>query len=262
MERFKDIWKNRKLFYREENYWRRAVSQAEIRAGLVTGVVLSIAVAYVFYNSVLALVLSPVIIYGWMRWWLGERQKIRQRDFAEELRVSLQSLTAALEAGQAFENAMLEVCREKEREGRDQSMVGKEFRIMAQELSMNVPIEQVWSHFAGRCRQQDVREMAMVIGAGKRTGGNLIHVMRRCMVQIAEKMEVHRQIDTVLSARKLELRLMLLMPFVILLYLRVVFGNMISLMYGNLTGVIVMTFCLGLYVAAGVLGYRIVRTAG
>ena len=229
--------------------------------GLVTGAMLSIAVAYVFYNSVLALILSPVIIFGWMRWWLGERQKIKQRDFAEELRMGLQSLTAALEAGQAFENAMLEVCREKEREGRDQSMVGKEFKIMVQELSMNVPIEQVWSHFAQRCRQQDVREMAMVIGAGKRTGGNLIHVMRRCMVQISEKMEVHRQIDTVLSARKLELRLMLLMPFVILLYLRVVFGKMISLMYGNLPGVIVMTLCLGLYVAAGVLGCRIVRIA-
>ena len=166
MERFKDIWKNRKFFCREENYWRRAVSQAEIRAGLVTGVVLSFAVAYVFYNSVLALVLSPVISYVWRRGWLGERQKIRQRDFAEELRVSLQSLTAALEAGQAFENAMLEVCREKEKEGRDQSMVGKEFRIMAQELSMNVPIEQVWSHFAGRCRQRDGRGVAMGRGGG------------------------------------------------------------------------------------------------
>ncbi|MBQ1395407.1 MAG: type II secretion system protein F, partial [Lachnospiraceae bacterium] len=87
-------------------------------------------------------------------------------------------------------------------------------------------------------------------------------VMRRCMVQIAEKMEVHRQIDTVLSARKLELRLMLLMPFMILLYLRLVFTNMISLLYGNFPGVIVMTLCLVLYVAAGVLGYRIVRTAG
>ena len=230
--------------------------------GRVTGALLSIAVAYVFYNSALALILSLVIVPGWMRWWMGERQRIKQRDLAEKLSIGLQSLTAALEAGRAFENAMLEVCREQEREGRDQTMVGREFRIMAQELSMNVPIEQVWSHFARRCRQQDVREMAMVIGAGKRTGGNLVSVMRRCIVQIAEKMEVHRQIDTVLSARKLELRLMLLMPFVILLYLRLVFGNMISLMYGNLAGVIIMTLCLALYVAAGVLGHRIVRAAG
>lgn len=102
----------------------------------------------------------------------------------------------------------------------------------------------------------------MVIGAGKRTGGNLIRVMRRSVEQTAGKMEVIREIRAVLASRRLELRLMLVMPFAILLYMRLVFGRMISLLYGNAAGVIVMTLCLGLYAAAAVLGHRIVQTAG
>lgn len=260
MGKLRDILKQKSRFVTEKNYFLRAVTIREWRNGMVAGIVLCTVTALIFYNSVRALALGIVIMPCWMLWWGRERQRIKKEEFERQLSAALQALAAALEAGHAFENAMMEVCREQERERQDRSMVGREFKVMAQELAMNIPVETVWEHFALRCTQRDVQELAMVVGAGKRSGGNLIQVMRRCVLQITEKMEVLSEIETMLSARKLELRLMLIMPAAILLYMRFVFGGMMAYLYGSTAGVIVMTVCLCLYAAAAVLGSRIIRT--
>ena len=226
---------------------------------MLLGLLLCTGIALIFYDTLRALILSPVILPAWMCWWDAERRRCRKEEFERQMHAALQSLTAALETGHAVENAMMEVCREQEREGKEQTMVGREFKVMEQELLINVPVETVWDHFAARCGHRDVREIAMVVRAGKRSGGNLIHVMRRCMQQITEKMEVLRQIETILSSRELELKLMLMMPALILIYMRLAFAGMMKLLYHNTAGLIVMTVCLVLYAAAAVLGERIVR---
>ena len=250
------------IFRAGESYWRQAVRPSEYAKGLLFGTLILTGAVFVFYNSLKAMILAVVFIPVWMRFWDKEMQKIRREQFEKDFARSLQIMSAALEAGQSFENAMRETLRTLVREGGGQTMIGREYALMCRQLSVNMPAEQIWGEFAARCGIREVKEMAMVIGAGKRTGGNLIRVMRRSVEQTAGKMEVIREIRAVLASRRLELRLMLVMPFAILLYMRLVFGRMISLLYGNAAGVIVMTLCLGLYAAAAVLGHRIVQTAG
>ena len=248
-------------FRKEKSYWQQAVSPREYRTGILIGAALAGGVAFVFYNSAKAMILAPVILPFWMRWWDALKQSRKKRQFEREFRQCLQSLEAALQTGRSFENAMRQVTGGTPGALRC-PMAGKEFSVMCRQLEMNVPVETVWENFAGRCPHPDVREMALVITSGKRAGGNLIRVMRRSISQITQKMEVQREIETVLAARRLELRLMLAMPFAILLYMRMAFSGMMSLLYGSLPGVIVMTLCLGLYAAAGIIGHRIVRIAG
>ncbi len=244
-----------------KSYWRQAVRASEYAKGLAAGLIILAGAVFVFYNTFKAMILAVIFIPVWMRFWDGEMQKRRREEFERDFARSLQIMSAALEAGQSFENSMHETLRTLVREGRQETMVGREYALMCRQLSVNIPAEEVWEEFAARCGLREVKEMAMVIGAGKRAGGNLIRVMRRSLEQTAGKMEIIREIRAVLASRRLELRLMLVMPFAILLYMRLVFGRMIALLYGNAAGITVMTLCLALYGTAAFLGHRIVRAA-
>lgn len=226
---------------------------------MIAGILVCLGLITVFYNTVRAFPLLLILMPVWLYWWSEEiclkKRQLFERQLAEALRI----LSAALEAGRSFENAMDAVCLEMEREGLADTMVGREFRRMVKQLSVNRPVEQVWQSFAARCGHRDVVEIAMVISAGKRAGGNLISVMKKTTVQIAEKMEVDREIETVLASKKTELFIMMAMPIGILLYMRLVFGDMLSRLYGNAVGVLVMSLALAVYLAAAFWGRRIIR---
>lgn len=77
--------------------------------------------------------------------------------------------------------------------------------------------------------------------------------------RIAEGIEVKREINTVIAAKRLEQNIMSLVPCGILLYMGMGMPEFLSPLYGNLTGVAVMSGCLGLYAGAYLLGQKIIR---
>ena len=74
---------------------------------------------------------------------------------------------------------------------------------------------------------------------------------------IHEKAEVQQQIDTIITGKRLEQRVMVCMPLVITLYLRLTSPEYIDVLYGNVMGIIVMTICLLIYAAAVMLAQKI-----
>ena len=79
------------------------------------------------------------------------------------------------------------------------------------------------------------------------------------MKDISEKMEVENEIDTLLSAKKLEFRIMCVIPMGIILYMKLAFPEFMQVLYGNLFGGAVMSMCLGIYLAAWRIGKAIVE---
>ena len=235
------------------------MTRREYSLGVLAGAGISLVFVIVFYNTLKALPLILLLMPLWLRWWSGEMQQHKQRIFAAQLREALRMLSSSLEAGRSLENAICGVCEEMERQGEDGSLVGREFNRMRQQLAVNWPVERAWQSFAGRTGQRDVVEIAMVVSAGKRAGGNLISAMKKSTLQIAERMDVDREIDTILSSKKTELLIMLAMPIGILLYMRLVFSEMIAHLYRNAAGVAVMSLALILYLAAAWWGQRIIR---
>ena len=62
-----------------------------------------------------------------------------------------------------------------------------------------------------------------------------------------------------IASNKLEFEIMCAVPFVIILYMKMTFGDFLNVLYGNMAGVIVMTVCLCVYIAAYCIGRRIIR---
>ena len=66
------------------------------------------------------------------------------------------------------------------------------------------------------------------------------------------------EIDTIISGRKMEQKVMVCIPLGIIMYLRITSNGFVNMLYGNAAGIIVMTLCLMVYVAAVYMAVKIV----
>lgn len=130
---------------------------------------------------------------------------------------------------------------------------------MIHKLDMNLSAEQVWKEFAERIRQEDVEHFVVVFSTVKKSGGDSISVLKETAKMIGEKIETEREIQTMLAAKKLEFQIMCVLPLGMALYMRLTFSEFMSVLYGTIPGVTVMSICLGIYIAAYSLGRRMVQ---
>ena len=89
------------------------------------------------------------------------------------------------------------------------------------------------------------------------SNNDVIGIIKQTSHIIHEKVEVQQQIDTIITGKRLEQRVMVCMPLVITLYLRLTSPKYIDVLYGNVMGIIVMTICLLIYAAAVMLAQKI-----
>ena len=64
---------------------------------------------------------------------------------------------------------------------------------------------------------------------------------------------------TIISAKKMEFRIMTVIPLGMIVYLRISFPEFFKVLYGNALGVLIMTICLGVYAVSYEAGKRMVE---
>lgn len=216
-------------------------------------------IGYLFYDSLAASVLLfPVGIFLFLRW---ERACIRKKEqlFEEQFREAMRSLAMAMRVGYSVENAMKETKKDLALLYGEETAIQREFTHMIRQLYLQVPVEQVLSEWAERVHQEDVRNFVNVFSIAKRSGGNVVKIMNDSVSRIREKMEVRAEIETILTARKYEFRVMTVIPFGMIAYMRASFPEFMGILYGNPLGIGVMSVCLSVYAGAYVIGERIVN---
>ena len=77
--------------------------------------------------------------------------------------------------------------------------------------------------------------------------------------QIQEKEELNQEIETVISAKKMEFLVMAVIPFGMIAYMMLSFPEFMEVLYQGVPGRAVMTGCLVLYLAAFGTGFRMIQ---
>ena len=75
---------------------------------------------------------------------------------------------------------------------------------------------------------------------------------------LGDKIDIKKEIETTLAAKKAEQMVMSLMPAGIILYLKLTSPGFLGVLYGNPFGIAAMTLCLGIYGFSYWLGRKIV----
>lgn len=223
------------------------------------GIILIAMIGYFFYQSWIAcLCLSP-LLFLFLQEKKKELAKKRRQELSVQFKDLLLSVSANLKAGYSVENAFRESYRDIEMlYGRD-SPICQEVRHITAGLENNVMLEKLLYGLGQRSHQTDIMQFADVFMIAKRSGGNMTDILAKTATVIEQKIETDKEIQLLISAKKMEQKIMNVVPFIIIFYVGTTSKGFFDVLYHNLIGIVIMTICLGFYGAAYLLSKRIVE---
>lgn len=213
---------------------------------------------YLFYDNIwIGFVFFPYIYIhvkrGMSKWILKQKEKI-----AKEFKDGMQAVVSALTAGYSLENSFREALVELELLYGKKTMIYEGFQRIVFRLNLNSNMEEAFYEFAKECDVEEIYNFSEVLSYAKRSGGNLIQIIRNTTETIGEKIDTKREINVIISAKQLEQTIMNYVPLGIILYMRLTSGEMFEKVYHNWIGAIFMTICLIVYFIARFIAEKIV----
>lgn len=218
-----------------------------------------IVLTFFFYRSAWAAL--PLAAVGFFFFRMEGRRKLQhcREELNRQFKECILSVAASLKAGYAVENAFLESRSDMRMLYGEESMIYAELEIIRRGLVINITMEELLEDFAARSASDDIMQFAQVFAIAKKSGGNLSEIIQTTAVLIGRKIDARQEIRTLLSGRQMEQMIMKLMPFGILLYIGTSYPGYFDALYHNWQGVAIMTGCLSVYLAAYVLGDKILQ---
>lgn len=233
-------------------------SAKEIAKYLVQSSLLGLLFNYLFYqNPWMLLLLIPFSVF-YLR--IKKKQLImeRKKQLNYQFKDALNALSVAVQAGYSVENAITACVRDLERLYERGSDIVEEFRWIENQKMVSVPVEELFLDFGERSGIEDIQNFASVFYTAKRTGGDMENVIQKVARMMGDKIDVKKEIEATLAAKKSEQMIMSLMPAGMILYLQITSPGFLSVLYGNLFGFCMMTACAGIYITAYWMGKKIV----
>ncbi|MBP5762219.1 MAG: type II secretion system F family protein [Lachnospiraceae bacterium] len=220
-----------------------------------TGCVLLL--SFFFYRSLLAAV--PLSFIGVLYFrkkgksLAAKDRKTLESQFGEAIR----SVETALKAGYSVENAFVQSGKDMERQFGREAFICGELEAIRRGMILNITLEEMLGDLGERSGSEAITDFAKVFAIAKRYGGNMPGIISSAADTISLQIETAEEIEASLSGRRMELNIMRIMPFGILAYVGVTSPGYFDPLYGNLTGVLLMTGLLCVYLAGFVLGDKV-----
>ena len=220
---------------------------------------LAVVLGYLFYDSFYMTVIAVPLYFFLLKVREPVLRERRKYKLCVEFREAILAVAASLNAGYSIENAFRESLGEIERLYGTQSDMYRELKYMTGKMSMNVSIEELLDDFSARSDCEDINTFCQVFIFAKRGGGDFGHIIKKTADRMGEKLQLKSDIDTELSAKKYEAKVMNIMPLFIIGYVRFSTPDYFSVLYHNLSGILIMTAALAVYAAAYMLGEKIMN---
>lgn len=214
---------------------------------VVKSILVVLLLDWFFYRSFIAIL--PLLPVGIKYFQLEKAALIRkkQEGAKEQFKELLLLVSGGQKAGYSADNAFLSSY------GEMQSLYGKESSICRMLQVIRIAKEnrrslaEAWYEIGEKTGIREICEFAGIYEISYQSSGNVADIMERTAGIIVEKMDTEKEILVLLGAKRLEQKIMNAMPFLIMLYIMVTSPGYFSELYHTITGVIIMSICLGIY---------------
>ncbi len=220
---------------------------------------MDVCISYLFFCSPIAFV---VLLPGAPLFFREQKKAVREKqkkEVTDQFLDGMQLMLTALQAGYSPENALHEASRELRKIYEPDAIIVREFCRMDAQIRVSRSMEELLVEFGKRTDIPDIMSFAEVFLTAKRTGGDLIAIVRNTISCTRQKQETMQEIETCLSGKIMEQNVMSAIPIFILAYVRVSSPGFLDVMYETVTGVATMCACFVVYVLAYLWGQHIVR---
>lgn len=256
------MWRNLKplaSMQRAVDYGNYVLNGRELLIYSAEGVLIIGIFAYFFYRSIWAfLFLSPALLL-----FLKRKKKDlagkRRRELQIQFKDAVLSVSANQKAGYSVENAFKEAYRDMVMLYGEESPICQELYSIGKGLENNIVLEKLLYDFGCRSRIQDIMQFAEIFLIAKRNGGSMTEILSVTADTIEQKTAVDKEIEVLLSSRKMEQKIMNAVPFLIIFYISLTSRGFFDVLYHNPMGILIMTICLAVYLAAFIISRKIVE---
>lgn len=226
----------------------------------VCGSAAGFAILMLFYDNILLCsVCAPLAGILFLRYYRRTLVERRRWELMVQFKDAMDSLVSALVAGYSLENAVRQAERDLGLMYGAGDVIMPEISYMTRKIDLKVSVEDLMKELGERSGVEDIATFSEILMTAKKTGGNLVQVMRRTAGNISERMEIRREIETMIAGKKMEARCMTAIPLLMIVYLRVFSPGFLDPLYHNLMGVLVMTGALAVYAGAFLWGQNIMK---
>ncbi|NBJ17058.1 MAG: pilus assembly protein TadB [Dehalobacter sp. 4CP] len=208
-------------------------------------------IGYLFYHNTKIAAIFSIIAVFYPKIKCRSLLDVRNHQLNMQFRDALYTISASVSAGKSVENAFKEAAQELCMIYPDpETDIIREFMIIKTQIEMNVPIEESLEDFAQRSLSEDIRNFAEAFITGKRNGGDMVEIIINAAGIIGEKLRIKEEIMIVLAQRKLEYKVLSVMPIFLIGIFTYCAGGYMKPVFETEAGLIAMTTALVLLIAA------------
>ena len=217
-------------------------------------------VGYIFYQN--CYVAAALMVFSVKFPAIRTRQIIEKRknQLTLQFKDMLYALASALSVGKSVETGLRDSLQDLRVIYPDPNTdILREMEYILRGIGMNNTVEEMFTQFGERAHLEDVDNFVDIFVTCKRTGGDLIEVMRSTSNTIGEKIEVKQEINTMISGKRYEFNLMMVLPAVMVEFLVLTSGDYMNPVFTNPAGIAAMTVAIAIFGLAYVVGSRIMK---
>ena len=234
MRHIRDLWNKLRVEIRLWKYEKR---------DLISGIIYGCMVCWLFYDRLWILPWMLPLLIPWMRH-RRKRRKQREKDqIRKEFREMMVSVGNSLSVGYSLENAM-KTARDDLRMFQGEGVLEKELYVLIVSLKMNEPVDKLLLNMAENVNLEELRQFAEIVAIVKKSGGNLIEIIGKTVDHLSQAMQLKEEIRTMTAAKQMEKRVMTVMPYAILVYVRIANPGYFQVLYESIPGEILSTVAL------------------
>lgn len=139
----------------------------------------------------------------------------RRKQLSVQFRDMLDSLNTSLGSGKNVPDSFASVYEDLKMQYEEGSFILNELEIILSGMQNNIAIEDMLYDFGERSGIEDIKSFSDVFKISYRKGGNMKDIIKNTHAILSDKMEIKEEIETTVSASKMEQNIMLVMPILI-----------------------------------------------
>ena len=221
------------------------------------GFLMGFVIIFIFYKIIVLSVIGGALI-GTINIFVSAQSAITKRK--HKLRMQffdlLEAMSVAMRAGNPPLKSLESAREDLSLIYSANSDIIKELNIIIGRFNNAVPLSEAFADFAERSGLEDISSFASIYATIEGKSSRADEIVRETQQIIADKMEIEMEIDTMMTAAKSEVNIMLFMPLVILGVIGYAGAGFMDAIYTTYLGRIVSTGGLIVFIASFIMARK------
>ena len=239
------------------DYKRSPSGMPDHIVAFLIGAAAGFAVLFIFYSIFILSVFGAVVV-GVINVFASARKAVVKRK--TKLRVQFYDLLEAMSVAMRAGNPMLKSLQSARSDlimiHPENSDIIVELDIIIAKFNNAVPLSEAFADLAQRSELEDIKSFSSIYATIEGKSSRADEIIRETQQIIADKMEIEMEIDTLMTAAKSEVNIMLIMPLVILGVIGYAGAGFMDAIYTTTGGRIVATGCLIVFIGCYIMARK------